>query len=149
MHPCINVPLAPIFLKRTLVFPFQLFSFISLLVHLRVSNLSLLFSGTLHSVECMFPFLPCLSLLFLPQLFVKPLQITTLPSCISFSLGWFWSLPLYSVTKFHPNFFRHSSTRSNLQIYSSPPVYNYTTYITVKLLLLLSRFSCVQLCATP
>ena len=28
------------------------------------------------------------------QLFVRPPQTTTLPSCISFSLGWFWSLPL-------------------------------------------------------
>ena len=28
-------------------------------------------------------------LLFFSQLFVKPPQTTTLPSCISFSLGWF------------------------------------------------------------
>ena len=33
------------------------------------------------------------SLLFSSQLFVKPPQTTILPSCISFSLGWFWSLP--------------------------------------------------------
>ena len=39
------------------------------------------------------PFLLFLSLLFFPQLFVKPPQTTTLPPCISFSLGWFWSLP--------------------------------------------------------
>ena len=35
------------------------------------SYLSLLFSGTLNLVGYIFPFLPCLSLLFFPQLFVK------------------------------------------------------------------------------
>ena len=35
---------------------------------------------------------PLLSLLFFPQLFIKPPQTTTLPSCIYFSLGWFCSL---------------------------------------------------------
>ena len=35
----------------------------------------------------------CCPLLFFPQLFVKPPQTTTLPSRVSFSLGWFWSLP--------------------------------------------------------
>ena len=63
-------------------------------MHLRrPSYLSLLFSRTLHSVGFIFPFLPCLSLFFFPQLFVKPPETTTLPSCISFSVRWFWSLP--------------------------------------------------------
>ena len=31
-------------------------------------------------------------LLFFPQVFVRPPQTTILPSCISFSWGWFWSL---------------------------------------------------------
>ena len=80
-----NIPLiSPIFLKRSLVFPILLFSSISL--H------HSLFSGTLHSVGCIFSFLPCLSLLFFSQLFVKPPQTTLFPSCISFSLGWFWLL---------------------------------------------------------
>ena len=57
----------------------------------RLSYLSLLFSGTLRSVRYIFPFLLCLSLLFFSQLFVRPPQTTTLPSCISFSWGWFWS----------------------------------------------------------
>ena len=35
----------------------------------------------------------CLLLLVFPQLFIKPLRTTTLLFCISFSLGWFWSLP--------------------------------------------------------
>ena len=44
-------------------------------------------------LDMSFPFLSCLSLLLYPQLFVKPPQTTTLPPCISFSLGWFWPLP--------------------------------------------------------
>ena len=70
------------------------------IVHLkRTSHLSLLFSGTLHSVWFIFPFLPCLLLLFFPYLFVKPPQTITLPSCISFSWGWFWSLPAVQCDK--------------------------------------------------
>ena len=63
-------------------------------VHLRrLSYPSFLFFGTLHSDEYIFPFLLCLSLLFFPQLFIKPPQTNTLSSCISFSLRWLWSLP--------------------------------------------------------
>ena len=59
-----NVPLiSPVFLKWYLFFPSLLFSFISCISN-RSSYLSLLFCGTLHSVECTFPCLPCLSLLF-------------------------------------------------------------------------------------
>ena len=60
----------------------------------RLSYLFLLFSGTLHSVGYIFPFFPWLLPLFFSQIFVKPPQTTTLPSCISFSLGWFCSPPL-------------------------------------------------------
>ena len=94
VHFCINAPLAPIFLKRTLVFPLQLL-FLYFSAHLRRAfNLSLLFSGTLHSVEYMFAFLPCLSRLFLPQLFCKASSDNYSAFLRSFSLGWFWSLPL-------------------------------------------------------
>ena len=63
------------------------------IVHLgRLSYPSLLLSRSLHSVGYIFPFLPWFLVLFFPQL-VKPSQTTTLPSCISFSLGWFLSLP--------------------------------------------------------
>jgi len=87
-----NVPfLSPIFLKRSLVFPILLFSSISLHCSLKKAYLSLLFSGTLHSVGYTFPCLPCFLHIFFPQLFVRPPQTTTL-SWISFSLGWFWSL---------------------------------------------------------
>ena len=59
----------------------------------RLSYLSWLFFGTLHSNGNIFPFLLCILLLFLSQLFVRPPQTTILPFCISFSWGWFWSLP--------------------------------------------------------
>ena len=54
------------------------------------------FISPCYSLELCIPlsiFFPCLLLLYFPQLLVRPLQTTTLPSCISFSLGWFWSLP--------------------------------------------------------
>ena len=72
-------------------FPFYCFFFFFLflcIVHWRrPSYLSLLLSRTLHSVGCIFPFLPCFLLLFFPQLFVKLNQITTLASYISFSFS--------------------------------------------------------------
>ena len=53
-----------IFLKTSLVFPILLFSSISFDHWGRLSYLSLLFFGTLHSNGYIFPFLLCLSLLF-------------------------------------------------------------------------------------
>ena len=58
------------------------------------ANKVMLLFGTLHSDECIFPFLPCLSHLFFSQLFLRPPQTTILPFCISFSWGWSWILPL-------------------------------------------------------
>ena len=52
----------------------------------------LLLFGNLHSVGYIFSFLLCLSLLFFLKLFVRAPQTNTLPSCISFSWEWFWSL---------------------------------------------------------
>ena len=76
-------------LSHSFFFFFNLF-----IVHLRrPSFLFFIFSGTLHSVGYIFLFAPCFSLLFFPKLFVKPLQAITLPFCISFSLGRFWSVP--------------------------------------------------------
>ena len=87
-----NIPLiSPVFLKRSLVCPTLLFPLFLCTVHLR--RLSYLSSGTLHSVGYICPFLCCLLLLFFSQLVVRPVQTTTLPSCVSFSLGWFWSPP--------------------------------------------------------
>ena len=68
------------------------------IVHLgRLSYLSLLFSGTLHSFEHVFLSLTCLWILFFSQLFVRPPQTITLPSCISFSWGW-----LITTFKYNP-----------------------------------------------
>ena len=60
----------------------------------RLSYLSLLFSGTLHSNGYIFPFLLCLLLLFFSQLFVRPPQTAVLLFCISFFF--FALLYLYS-----------------------------------------------------
>ena len=65
---------------------------IALYVHLRrFSCLTLLFSGTLHSIVIFSPF--SFVFHFSSQLFVRPSQTNTLPSCIYFRVGWFWSLP--------------------------------------------------------
>ena len=91
-----NFPLVSIiFLKRSLVFPILCLPLFLCIVHwIRPSYLSLLFSGAPHLVGFIIPFLSCFLLLFFPQLFVnKPPQTTTLPSCISFSWVWFWSMP--------------------------------------------------------
>ena len=89
-----SVPLiSPVFLKRSLVFPILLFSSISLHCSFKKSPyLSLLFSTALHSVGCIFSPLPFTSLL--SSAILKPPRTTALPSFISFSLGWFCSLPL-------------------------------------------------------
>ena len=67
-----------IFLKRSLVFPIQLFSSISFHGSLGRLFLSLLLFGTLHSNGCIFPVLLCLLCLFFSQQFVRPLQ----PFCL-------------------------------------------------------------------
>ena len=53
----------------------------------RLSYLSLLFFGTLHSNGCIFPFLLCFLLLFFSKLFIRPPQKTISPFCIFFPLG--------------------------------------------------------------
>ena len=77
---------SPIFLERS---PSLFHSIVRLyffcIFHLRRFYLFLLFSGILHSVECIFPFLFYLLYFFFPQLYVRSPQTTTLPSCISFS----------------------------------------------------------------
>ena len=86
------------------------------------SCFSLLFSGTLHLVRYTSPFLPCFLLLLFPQLFLSLPQTTTLPFCISFSCGWFWSMP-------HVQYYKLSSIVLQAfclpelisWIYSSPP----------------------------
>ena len=71
-----NVPLVSlIFLKRSLVFPTHFSLFVCTDRWGRLSCISLLPSGTLHSVGYIFPFLLCLSLHFFPQLFVRTVWI--------------------------------------------------------------------------
>ena len=98
-----NIPLiSQIFLKRFLVFPIYYFPLFLCIVHLRrLSYFSLLFSGTLHSDEFIFPFLLCLLLLFFSQLFVSTPQTTTLPSFICYSWGWFGHQLLYNIMNLH------------------------------------------------
>ena len=82
------------FLEEISGLPFYCFPLFLCIVHLRrLSYLSLLFFGTLHSDGCIFPFLFRHSFLFFSQLFVRPPQTTILPFYISFSWGWFWSPP--------------------------------------------------------
>ena len=80
-----NVPLVSlIFLKRSLVFPFLLFSsYFFALIAEEGSLISLLFFGTLHSDAYFFPFL---LLLFL-ELFVRPPQTAILLFLHFFSMG--------------------------------------------------------------
>ena len=114
-----------IFQKRSLVFPFYYFPLCLCTVYgRRPSFLSLLFFGTLSLGGCTFLFISCFSLLFFPQLFVKPPQITTLPSCFSFSLGWFCSLPpvqYYRPPSTVPQ--THHLIALILWIYLSPPLH--------------------------
>ena len=87
-----NIPLVSlIFLKRSLVFPYCFPLFLCTDHQGRLSYLSLLFFGTLHSNGYIFP-LFCFWLLFFSQLFVRPLQTAILLFCISFSWGWSCSL---------------------------------------------------------
>ena len=73
----------------------------------------LVFSGTLYSIGCIFPFSLCLSLLFFSQLFVRPSQIASLPSCIPFSWDWFWWSPPVQCYALPSIFLQTLSTRSN------------------------------------
>ena len=86
---CKNVIIPPnIYYSRT--------KYKSLFLHIdhwgKLSYLSVLFSGTLHSNGYIFPFLLCFSLCFFTQLFVGPPQTAILLFCIFFPWGWSWSL---------------------------------------------------------
>ena len=61
--------------------------FFVLITEERLSYLSLLFFGTLHSNGNVFPFLLCFSLLFFSQLVVRPPQTAILVFCISFQVA--------------------------------------------------------------
>ena len=89
-----NVPLiSPVFLKRSLVFPLLLFS--SSFIHCSLKK-ALSLCAVLGKSAFSWIHLSLSPLLFTSLLSLavyKPPQIATLPSCFSFSLGWFCSLP--------------------------------------------------------
>ena len=125
-----NIPLVSlIFVKRSLVFPIVLFSSISLHCSLRKAFLSLLAILWNSAVEYIFPFPLCLLLLFFSQLFVRPPQTTILPSDISFSMGWFWSLPPVQCYEI-PSVFLQALCLSDLipWIYLSLPLWNHSGF---------------------
>ena len=73
---------------------------------INLSYLSLLFSGTLHSIGYIFPFLLCILLLFFSQLFVRPPQ-----TLLHFALLQFFLLGLVLITA--------SCTMSRTSVHSS------------------------------
>ena len=84
---CNVLLLSPVSWRHLYSFPLHCFPIFLCIGKLgRPYSLSSLFSGTLHSVGYIFPFLPSLSLFLYPQ----PPQTTILLSRISYSLGWFW-----------------------------------------------------------
>ena len=98
------------------------------IVHWRMhSCLSLLFSGTLYLAGCTFPFSPYFSLHFFPPLSVKPPQTTTLPSCISFPLGFFFFTVSYTILQTSV----HSSSSTPFTRSNSLNLFN--TYIHIHL----------------
>ena len=108
-------------------FPFYCFPIFLCTNHWeRLSYLSFLIFGTLHSDGHIFPFLLCLLLLFFSQLFVRPPQTAILPFCISSSWGWFWSL--WPVQCYEPpSIVLQAFCLSDLisWIYFSLPLYNH------------------------
>ena len=99
-----NVPLISLILfKRSLIIPFYCFPLFLCINHWgRLSYLSVLFFGTLHSKGYIFPFLLCLSLLFFSQLFLRPPQTAILPFCLYFLGDGLDPCLLYNVMNFHP-----------------------------------------------
>ena len=66
---------------------------------------------------------------FLLQLFEKALQTTILPSCISFSLWWFWLLLPVQYYKPLPIVLQGLSLPDLIpRIYSSPPLYHHKLF---------------------
>ena len=102
-----------------------LFSSISLHCLLKkafLSFLAILWNSAL--VGYIFPLFLCLLLLLFSQLSVKPPQTTILPCCISFSLGWFWSLPLVQCCELLSGVFQALCLPDLIPwIYLSPPLY--------------------------
>ena len=110
-------------------FQFYCFPLFLCIVHLRrLSYLSSLFFGTLHSVGYIFLFLLCLLIIFFSQLIARPLQATFVLSSICFSLGWFWSLPPVQCDK-PPSIFLQALYQDVIHwIYLSLPLNNHKEF---------------------
>ena len=114
-----------ILLKRSLVFPILLFSFISL--HCSLKNaflplLAILWNSAFSWIYLSLSPLPFASLLF--QIFVRPPQKTTWPSAFIFIRDGFGHNLLYSVTNFNHSSSGTLSTKSkplNLFVTSTVP----------------------------
>ena len=75
-------------------FPFYCFPQFLCIVHIDfLSLLAILWNSAFSWVYLSFSLSSSFPFCFSSQLFVRPPQITTLPSCISFSWWWFWSPP--------------------------------------------------------
>ena len=125
-YPCMNVVLiVPIFLKGCLVFPTLLFSSISRHCSFKKAFLSLLAILWNSAFSWyIFPFLPCLLLLFFPQIFVRPPQTAILPACVSFSLGCFLVTDSFTVlqTSIHSSSGIWSTRSSHLNLFMTSTV---------------------------
>ena len=101
-----NVPLlSPIYLKKSLVFPFPFLFSTSLHCSLKRTFLSLLAVLWNSAFSWVYLFLsPWPFASFFPQLFLRPPKTTTFPSCISFSWGLFRHWLLYMVMNLHLQF---------------------------------------------
>ena len=128
-HPCMKCSLdISNFLEEiSVVFPILLFSSISLHCSFKKAFLSLL--AILRNSAFIWVYLsPSLlpSASFLSSAIVKPPQTTSLRSCISFSLGWFWSLPPVQCYE-PPSIVLQALCLQDLipWICSSPPLYNH------------------------
>ena len=87
------------------------------------SLLTITYFGTLPSDGYIFLLLLCLSLLFFSQLFARAPQTTILPFSISFSWGWFCSLP--PVQSYSIPSSSGTLSKSNLLNLLVTPVYNH------------------------
>ena len=94
----------------------------------RLSYLSLLFCGTVHSNGYIFPFLLCLSLLFYSQLFVRPPQTFCLFAFLFLGDGLNPCL-LYNVTNLRPWDFPGKSTGVGCQYDQNQIPYDYTVEV--------------------
>ena len=112
-----NIPLLSlIFLKRSQSFPFYYFPLFLFIDPLgRLSLLPLLFFGTLHSGEYIFPFILCLLILFFPQLSARPHYTTFCLIAFLFNGDGFDQCLLYNVKETSLYSFSGTlSIRSNL-----------------------------------